>query len=166
MLQEKDVIFEIFQYATERAKVVGAENIYDFSLGNPSVPAPSIVNETIVQKVNTLDPLALHGYSPSFGIMETREKIAASLNKKYGSAYKAANIFMAIGAAGALAHALRAVTNPGDEIIELSAGIQRHQRAFGATLPAVLPAAGTNLAPRGLFVIAAPRTTPFPEFPA
>ena len=76
MLQEKDVIFEIFQYATERAKVVGAENIYDFSLGNPSVPAPSIVNETIVQKVNTLDPLALHGYSPSFGIMETREKIA------------------------------------------------------------------------------------------
>ena len=64
MLQEKDVIFEIFQYATERAKVVGAENIYDFSLGNPSVPAPSIVNETIVQKVKTLDPLALHGYSP------------------------------------------------------------------------------------------------------
>ena len=67
--------------------------------------------------MKTLDPLALHGYSPSFGIMETREKIAASLNKKYGSAYKAANIFMAIGAAGALAHALRAVTNPGDEII-------------------------------------------------
>ena len=117
MLQEKDVIFEIFQYAAERAKVVGAENIYDFSLGNPSVPAPSIVNETIVQKVKSLDPLALHGYSPSFGIMETREKIAASLNKKYGSAYKASNIFMAIGAAGALAHALRAVTNPGDEII-------------------------------------------------
>ena len=117
MLQEKDVIFEIFQYATERAKVVGAENIYDFSLGNPSVPAPSIVNETIVQKVNTLDPLALHGYSPSFGIMETREKIAAFLNKKYGSSYKASNIFMAIGAAGALAHAFRAVTNPGDEII-------------------------------------------------
>ena len=56
--------------------------------------------------------------------------------------------------------------NPGDEIIELSAGIQRHQRAFGATLPAVLPAAETNLAPHGLFVIAAPRTTPFPEFPA
>ena len=117
MLQEKDVIFEIFQYATERAKVVGAENIYDFSLGNPSVPAPSIVNETIVQKVNTLDPLALHGYSPSFGIMETREKIAVFLNKKYGSSYKASNIFMAIGAAGALAHAFRAVTNPGDEII-------------------------------------------------
>ena len=113
MLQEKDVIFEIFQYATERAKVVGAENIYDFSLGNPSVPAPSIVNETIVQKVNTLDPLALHGYSPSFGIMETREKIAVFLNKKYGSSYKASNIFMAIGAAGALAHAFRAVTNPG-----------------------------------------------------
>ena len=67
--------------------------------------------------MNTLDPLALHGYSPSFGIMETREKIAVFLNKKYGSSYKASNIFMAIGAAGALAHAFRAVTNPGDEII-------------------------------------------------
>lgn len=75
MLQEKDVIFEIFQYATERAKVVGAENIYDFSLGNPSVPAPSIVNETIVQKVKTLDPLALHGYSPSLESWKPAKKL-------------------------------------------------------------------------------------------
>ena len=67
MLQEKDVIFEIFQYATERAKVVGAENIYDFSLGNPSVPAPSIVNETIVQKVKTcMDTVqALESWKPA-----------------------------------------------------------------------------------------------------
>lgn len=117
MLQEKDVIFEIFQYATERAKVVGAENIYDFSLGNPSVPAPSIVNETIDPKSENFRPSCPAWIQSKLWNMETREKIAASLNKKYGSAYKAANIFMAIGAAGALAHALRAVTNPGDEII-------------------------------------------------
>ena len=117
LVQNNSVIRVMFEEGKRLAAIYGAENVYDFSLGNPSVPAPSIVNETIVQKVNTLDPLALHGYSPSFGIMETREKIAVFLNKKYGSSYKASNIFMAIGAAGALAHAFRAVTNPGDEII-------------------------------------------------
>ncbi len=117
MLQEKDVIFEIFQYASERASIVGADNIYDFSLGNPSVPSPAIVNQTIVEKTQTLDPLSLHGYSPGFGIMEARENIAASLNQQYGSHYQAGNIFMTAGAASALAHALRAVTNPGDEIL-------------------------------------------------
>lgn len=117
MLDEKDIIFEIFQYATERAKVVGADNIYDFSLGNPSVPAPDIVNRTMIEKIETLDPLALHGYSPSLGIGEAREEIAAALNAQYGSHYESGNIFMTIGAAGALAHALRAVTNPGDAVI-------------------------------------------------
>ena len=116
-VQNNSAIRMMFEEGNRLRAKYGADKVYDFSLGNPSVPAPSIVNETIVQKVNTLDPLALHGYSPSFGIMETREKIAVFLNKKYGSSYKASNIFMAIGAAGALAHAFRAVTNPGDEII-------------------------------------------------
>ena len=117
MLTEKDIIFEIFQYAQEKAKLVGEENIYDFSLGNPSVPAPSCVNQTMIDKLNSLNPLSLHGYSPSFGIMEVREQIADSLNRTYGCHYTSSNIFMTIGAAGALAHALRAVTNPGDEIL-------------------------------------------------
>lgn len=64
MLTEKDIIFEIFQYAQEKAKLVGEENIYDFSLGNPSVPAPSCVNQTMIDKLNSLNPLSLHGYSP------------------------------------------------------------------------------------------------------
>lgn len=117
MLSEKDIIFEIFQYAREQAAIVGEENIYDFSLGNPSVPAPDSVNRTIIDQVQHLDPLSLHGYSPGMGIPETRAAIADHLNRKYGCHYHAENIFMAIGAAGALAHALRAVTNPGDEII-------------------------------------------------
>ena len=69
MLSEKDIIFEIFQYSLEKAKEVGPENIYDFSLGNPSVPAPASVNETISELLASADPLTLHGYSPSFGIM-------------------------------------------------------------------------------------------------
>ena len=117
MLSEKDVIFEIFQYSQEKAKIVGAENIYDFSLGNPSVPAPTSVNDTIVKNVRELDALSLHGYSPGMGVPEARAAIAESLNTKYGCHYRAENIFMAIGAAGALAHAFRAVNTPGDTVL-------------------------------------------------
>ncbi len=117
MLSEKDIIFEIFQYSQEKAKIVGTEKIYDFSLGNPSVPAPASVNDTIVKNVKELDALALHGYSPGMGIPEARAAIAESLNQKYGCHYRPENIFMAIGAAGALAHAFRAVNNPGDEVL-------------------------------------------------
>lgn len=96
---------------------MGAENIYDFSLGNPSVPAPASVNDTIIKNVGELDALSLHGYSPGMGVPEARAAIAESLNAKYGCHYKAENIFMAIGAAGALAHAFRAVNNPGDTVL-------------------------------------------------
>lgn len=117
MLKQKDIIFEIFQYAREKAKEVGAENIYDFSLGNPSVPAPDVVNDKMVENIRTLDPLLLHGYSPSLGVPEAREAVANYLNEKFGTSYTMGNIYMTIGAADALGHAFRAVTVPGDEVI-------------------------------------------------
>lgn len=117
MLKQKDIIFEIFQYAREKAKEVGAENIYDFSLGNPSVPAPDVVNDKMVENIRTLDPLLLHGYSPSLGVPEAREAVANYLNEKFGTNYTMGNIYMTIGAADALGHAFRAVTVPGDEVI-------------------------------------------------
>lgn len=117
MLQEKDIIFEIFHYSQQRAKEIGAENVYDFSLGNPSVPAPTAVDEAIITSLHTLDPLALHGYSPAGGVPEARIKIAEGLNERYGTAYQPNHIFLTSGAAAALAHALRAVTNPGDTIL-------------------------------------------------
>ncbi|MGN0294729.1 MAG: pyridoxal phosphate-dependent aminotransferase [Lachnospiraceae bacterium] len=120
MLHEKDIIFEIFNYSQKRAKEIGAENVYDFSLGNPSVPAPSAVRSVMEKKLETLEPLSLHGYSPSLGIPEVKEKIAEDLNRRYGCHYAASHIFMTAGAAGALAHALRAVTNPGDEILTIA----------------------------------------------
>ncbi len=117
MLQKKDVIFEIFGYATQKAKEIGEENIYNFSLGDPSVPAPASVNETIIRLVKEEDAIELHGYGPGLGLPQAREAMAESLNQRYGAHYRKENIFMSISAAGALAHAFRAVCEPGDEVI-------------------------------------------------
>lgn len=117
MLNEKDIIFEISGYGRARAEKIGTENVFDFSLGNPSVPAPASVNSTIKKILDEKEPLAVHGYGPGMGIAEVRQAVAESLNRRFGMEYSAKNIFMSIGAAGALAHAFRAVTNPGDEII-------------------------------------------------
>ncbi len=120
MLDEKDIIFEIFNYSQKRAQEIGPDNVYDFSLGNPSVPAPEAVQTTMIEKLRTLDPLTLHGYSPSLGIGEVKEKIASDLNRRYGTHYTGSNLFMTAGAAAALAHAFRAVSNPGDEILTIA----------------------------------------------
>ena len=117
MRNEKDVIFEIFAVANRRRREVGEENVFDFSLGNPSVPAPPQVADAICRITRETDPLVLHSYSPAGGIGEVREIIAADLNRRFGMNYRAGNLFMTSGAAAALAHAIRAVTNPGDEVM-------------------------------------------------
>ena len=117
MLQEKDIIFEIAGHGRHRTQEIGADNVFDFSLGNPSVPAPSVVNETIAAILKERSPLEVHGYGPGFGLMEAREAVAQSLNRRFGTNYESRHIFMSISAAGALAHAFRAVTQPGDEIL-------------------------------------------------
>ncbi len=117
MLGEKSVIRELSEYATERAKQIGPENVFDYSLGNPSVPVPQAFTEQLIRLAKDSDTMAVHGYSPSLGITSVREKIAASLKQRFGLDYTKSNIFMTSGAAGAIAHALRAVTVPGDEVI-------------------------------------------------
>ena len=117
MLSGKSVIRELSEYATARGKEIGYENVFDYSLGNPSVPAPKAYNDKLIELISTGDPMLVHGYSPSLGIPAVREKIAASLNSRFGMNYKGEDIFMASGAAGALAHAFRLVTAPGDEIL-------------------------------------------------
>ena len=117
MLQKKDIIFEIFAYANRRRAEIGAENVLDFSLGNPSVPAPAQVREAAEKILRTVDPLSLHSYSPAGGIPQVREAIARELNERFGTGYEGRHIFMTCGAAAALAHALRAVTNPGDTVL-------------------------------------------------
>lgn len=117
MTSKKSVIRMISEYGAERAKIVGPENVYDFSLGNPSVNPPEHFTEVMIDLLKNSDPMTLHGYSPSLGIPSVREAVAASLNKRFDMNYKMEDIFMAIGAAGAIAHAVRAVTVPGDEVI-------------------------------------------------
>ena len=117
MLSGKSVIRELSEYATARGKEIGYENVFDYSLGNPSVPAPKAYNDKLVELIQTESPMLVHGYSPSLGIPAVREKIAASLNRRFEMNYKGEDIFMASGAAGALAHAFRLVTAPGDEIL-------------------------------------------------
>ena len=117
MLGQKSVIRELSVYATERGKEIGYENVFDFSLGNPSVDAPESFNQSIHQLVDELDSLALHGYSPSHGNPHVRADVAESLSRRFGLPYRQSHIFMTSGAAGAVAHAVRAVTVPGEEVI-------------------------------------------------
>lgn len=117
MLSGKSVIRELSEFATARGQEIGYENVYDFSLGNPSVPAPREFTDAMMGMLRDMGANELHGYSPSLGITSVREAVAASLEKRFGLPYRKEHIFMAVGAAGALAHAFRLVTEPGDEIL-------------------------------------------------
>lgn len=118
MTNHENVIRKISAYGKQRAAEIGYENVFDYSLGNPSVPVPPSFNEAIVDILKTRDDVSVHGYSPILGISEARCAVAESLNRRFGMHYEERHIFMAISAAGAVAHALRAVlSEPGDEII-------------------------------------------------
>jgi len=117
MLENKSVIRELSEFATARGKEIGYDNVFDYSLGNPSVPVPEAVTETMLGLLKEEEPVALHGYSPSLGITSVRAKVAASLERRFGLPYRTEHIFMTSGAAGAISHALRAVTAPGDEVL-------------------------------------------------
>ncbi|QWT17694.1 pyridoxal phosphate-dependent aminotransferase [Collinsella sp. zg1085] len=114
---ERSVIREIFAYACERKAALGAERVFDFSLGNPHVPAPPAVRASIERSLATLSPAALHGYSPAGGLPEVRAAVAASLNKRYHMAYQPDDVFMTVGAAASLSCALNAVVTPAEEVI-------------------------------------------------
>lgn len=117
MLQGKSVIRELSMFAAKRGQEIGYENVFDFSLGNPSVPVPEAVTETMIQLLKNENPMDIHGYSPTLGISSVRKKVAASLKKRFGVPYEEKHIFMASGAAGAISHAVRAVCETGDEVL-------------------------------------------------
>ena len=107
MTSQKSAIRELFDYGSKRAKEIGYENVFDYSLGNPSVPAPQAFTDALMDLIQNTDPVALHGYSPSLGIPSVRQAVADSLNQRFGMNFKMEDIFMAV----------RAVTVPGDEVI-------------------------------------------------
>ena len=116
---ESSIIREIFSYGLERKAQIGAENVFDFSLGNPSVPAPAAVAESI-KKALELPSDQLHGYTPAPGLPQCRAAVAESLNRRFGTSYEGKDVFMTVGAAASLTCTLNAVTNPGDEVIVIA----------------------------------------------
>lgn len=117
MLSRKSVIRELSEYAVARGKEIGYENVFDYTLGNPSVPVPDSYNNSLIRLIGEKSSMDLHGYSQSLGIREVRDAVARSLNRRFGMNYTLDHIFMTSGAAGAIAHAVRLVTVPGDEVL-------------------------------------------------
>ena len=109
-------IRELFAYGLKRKAEIGAQNVFDFSLGNPSVPAPDAIADAMRAALE-LPPMQLHSYSPAQGSPECRNAIAANLNKRFGTEYSADDLYLTMGAAAALDACITALTNPGDEII-------------------------------------------------
>ncbi|MDE7018950.1 MAG: aminotransferase class I/II-fold pyridoxal phosphate-dependent enzyme, partial [Lachnospiraceae bacterium] len=127
MLKGKSVIRQLSEFAAARGKEIGYENVFDFSLGNPSVPVPQELTDIMMELLQNLDPMELHGYSQSLGIPSVREQVAQSLNERFGMQYTGNHIFMTTGAAGAIAHAIRCVTEPGDEILTFAPYFPEYQ---------------------------------------
>ena len=114
---QRSVIRELFEFGKKRAAEIGAENVFDFSIGNPSVPSPACVNETAIKLIQEMDPVVLHGYTSAQGDLGVRMMMAASVNKRFGTAFHADNFYVTVGAAAGLCCCLNGICNPGDEVI-------------------------------------------------
>lgn len=142
MLGAKSVIRDLAGKAAARGAEIGYENVFDYSLGNPSVPVPDVINETMIKLLQTMDSRSLHGYSPNPGLPEARDAVAASLKRRFGIDYKREHIFMTSAAASALAHAFRLVAQEGDEIITFAPFFPEYRpyvNLTGAELKVVSP---------------------------
>lgn len=118
MVANSSAIRAMFEEGNRLAGIYGAENVFDFSLGNPNVPAPEAVKKAIIELLDEDDPIVLHGYTNSnCGYADVREAVAASLNERFGTNFEGKNIVMTVGAAGGLNVILKTLINPGDEVI-------------------------------------------------
>ena len=114
---KRSSIREIFEYAKKRGAEIGAENVFDFSIGNPSVPAPAAVNEAICRIVQETNPVILHGYTSAQGDKGVRDKIAENYTKRFGVELSGDDLYMTCGAAASLTITFSALANAGDEFI-------------------------------------------------
>lgn len=116
-VENNSAIRMMFEEGNRLRAKYGAENVFDFSLGNPSVPAPDCVRQAIIELVNEENPTTLHGYMSNAGFEDVRQTIAESLNRRFGTAFQGKNLIMTVGAASGLNVILKTVLNPGDEVI-------------------------------------------------
>ena len=142
MLGGKSVIRQLSEWSTARGAEIGYKNVFDYSLGNPSVPCPPQFTQAMLRLLQNGDPVALHGYSPTLTIPSVRAAVAENLRRRFGVPYTADHIFMTTGAAGALAHALRCVAVPGQSILTIAPYFPEYKpyvEGAGLTLRVVPP---------------------------
>ena len=116
-LKNNSAIRMMFEEGKRLAAQYGPENVYDFSLGNPNVPAPAKLKDAIVDILNEVDPVVVHGYMSNAGFPQVRKTIADNLNMRYGTAFTENNLIMTVGAGSALNVCLKTLVNPGEEVI-------------------------------------------------
>ncbi len=142
LVSGSSAIRAMFEEGQRLAAIYGKENVYDFSLGNPSVPAPSKVKDAAIEILNSEDSLMVHGYMSNSGYEDVRLAIAKSLNTRFGTDYDEKNILMTVGAAGGLNAAFKAILVPGDEVITFAPFFGEYRNYvdnFGGILVAVAP---------------------------
>ena len=116
----RSCIRDLFEFGRQRAAIVGEENVYDYSLGNPSIPSPPAVNETICRILADTEPLAVHGYTSAVGDLSARQAIADDLNARYHAGVRPEELFLGCGAAPELVAVFRALAVPGAEILAIA----------------------------------------------
>lgn len=142
--KSRSCIRELAEYGAVRKAQIGAENVFDFSIGNPSIPAPDCVNETIAELIRG-DSISLHGYTTAAGLMSLRTRIADDMNAKFGTNVSPERIYVTCGAAAAIAISLRSVLLPGDEVVVLAPFFPEYRifiEASGGVLKAAPPRGG------------------------
>ena len=125
--QKRSTIREIFEYGKKRAAEIGAENVYDFSIGNPSVPAPDCVRRAVISVLDTEGPVSAHSYTSAQGDYGVRAAMAEDLNSRFGTHFHADNFYMTVGAAAALSCCFKALSEPGDEFIAIAPFFPEYQ---------------------------------------
>ena len=140
MVANSSAIRAMFEEGNRLAQIYGRENVFDFSLGNPNVPAPQEVKDAILEILEEEDPVALHGYTNSnAGYADVRQAVADSLNERFNTKFEGKNIVMTVGAAGGLNVALKILLNPGDEVITFAPYFGEY-RSYTANFDGVLVA--------------------------
>ena len=140
--RSQSTIRDLYTYGLARKRIIGEDNVYDFSIGNPSIPAPTIVKDTLIKMLKEEDSVKIHGYTVSPGEIEVRDSIATYLNKTYGTEVVGKYIFLTCGAAASLAITAKALVTPGEEVIVFAPHFPEYRtytEAVGGVLVPVNP---------------------------
>lgn len=142
-VENSSVIRAMFEEGAKMAAVYGAENVYDFSLGNPNVAAPAQVRQAIEEIITGEDPVMVHGYMSNAGFEDVRSAVAASLNRRFQTTFHEENIIMTVGAAGGMNVIFRTILNPGDEVLTFAPYFGEY-RAYVSNYDGILKAVEPN----------------------